>query len=127
LKFRTEININKPKVSFHINDTFLLFGSCFSTNIAEKLAYYKFNVQSNVFGTCFNPISIHRLLGNFDVEKHIVKQQNIYRNLDTHYSLGFESEAMLIQDFENKKQFVAQSIKNAQVLILTYGTSNVYV
>uniref|UniRef100_UPI003D6537AE GSCFA domain-containing protein n=1 Tax=Tenacibaculum halocynthiae TaxID=1254437 RepID=UPI003D6537AE len=42
----------------------VLFGSCFSENIANKLTYYKFKTLQNLFGILFYPKGIETLGNN---------------------------------------------------------------
>ena len=40
----------------------VFLGSCFSSNMAKKLEYFKFDASSNPFGTIYQPEAIFKLL-----------------------------------------------------------------
>jgi len=58
MEFSTKVSISNCPWQLHVNDHFLFLGSCFATNMADKMDEYYLQVQSNPAGTLYNPISI---------------------------------------------------------------------
>ena len=58
MKFRTEIEVKKWQQPLEYSDQIVCLGSCFATNIAERMRAHKFNVISSPTGILFNPASI---------------------------------------------------------------------
>jgi len=58
MEFSTKIPITNCPWQLQVEDHFLLLGSCFASNMADKMQEYYFQVTSNPAGTLYNPISI---------------------------------------------------------------------
>lgn len=58
MKFRTEIEVAPWQQPIDYTDRITCLGSCFASNIAERLHRNKFNVVSSPTGILFNPVSI---------------------------------------------------------------------
>lgn len=63
MKFFTEIKINRSSWQITYADKIFLLGSCFSDNLAQKMREYYLNLDSNPWGTLYNPISIAHHMG----------------------------------------------------------------
>ena len=78
-----------------------LLGSCFSENIGNKLAYYKFQSIQNPFGILFHPKAIETLITQAINEKEF-EEEDIFNlnerwhSFDTHSQLSHVSEANLL-------------------------------
>ena len=64
MQLRTEIPLLQERNLIDYDSKLVLLGSCFSDNIGEKLAYFKFNNLVNPFGILFHPIAIENFILN---------------------------------------------------------------
>lgn len=58
MKFRTEIDINKPAFSIPPLERMLFVGSCFADNIGRRFKEEKFRAVVNPYGVMYNPVSV---------------------------------------------------------------------
>lgn len=58
MEFSTKVPITNCPWQLQVNDTILLLGSCFATNMGDKMQEYYLQVLSNPAGTLYNPVSI---------------------------------------------------------------------
>lgn len=56
--FRTRVNFQTLSSKFHVNDSFVFLGSCFSENMGNRFAQYGLPALSNPLGVLYNPASI---------------------------------------------------------------------
>jgi len=69
MEFTTKIPITNSIWQLQVEDHILLLGSCFATNMADKMQEYYLQVESNPSGTLYNPISIAHHMDDKEVEK----------------------------------------------------------
>ena len=127
--FRTPIHFEKSSFNIDHPQSILALGSCFSQHIGEKLAQAKFPVCINPFGTLFDPISIHRLLqfsNPLREEEELIFYQGYWHAVFYHGSFKNKSKKGLMDHIESLKAEVNKWLKNAGVLMLTYGTAHVW-
>ncbi|OEK04069.1 GSCFA domain-containing protein [Roseivirga misakiensis] len=129
--FRTEIEDIRHPISLTHTDSILTMGSCFADEIGNRLSTNKFKVHVNPFGTVFNPLSLFELiegaLGSLDgLEDAYLKRDGQYYNYKFHSSVSHESKIGLQKHIESKFSQVAQDLKKADVLFLTFGTAWVH-
>lgn len=104
----------------------MILGSCFSDNIGEKFLDYKFQVTANPFGAAYNPVSILKVLKKETSPKYITKQQGIYYHWDVHGAISSTNKADLISQIELRAKQTHDRLKEADWLILTFGSAHVY-
>lgn len=127
MNFRTELP--NPQYDFNINhtDKLISIGSCFADVIAKQMNQYKFNIVGNPFGTIFNPISIFKILKpKEDLTRNTFETNDNWLNYDVHSSFVSENSTTLNQEIKTKKQVLDDCLKEANYLILTFGTAWVY-
>ena len=130
-EFRTELTPSVSASPIGLKDCIFTIGSCFADAIANHLYENKFKVSNNQFGTVYNPISIHRLLllaleNQLPLSETYLQNEGVYFNYDFHSS----HSALNQQELENKiKTSIGEAndfLKNADRIILTYGTAFAY-
>ena len=131
MKFRTEIkNIDLPLEINHRHNLFLI-GSCFSDNIAEKLAERKFNTLSNPFGILYNPVSINRAIeriidNDFPAMSSFVQYDDIWHHFDYHGDMS----GLYLEEVSKRIKIITEAslkfLESADYLFLTFGTSIVH-
>ncbi|WP_415372840.1 GSCFA domain-containing protein [Patiriisocius sp. Uisw_047] len=131
MKLQTTLNIpaQNPKIDYASN--VLLLGSCFSQNIAEKLAYFQFQSLSNPFGIVFNPVSIvllmERALKNETfTEKDIFYHNERWQCYEVHSELSQLDAVAYVALLNEQLLLLKDSLLSASHVIITLGTAWVY-
>lgn len=130
--FQTQIPLKKQQHDqIDYNSKLLLLGSCFSENIGNKLAYYKFQSNQNPFGILFHPKAIEKLITNAINQKKYSEEDIFFHNerwhcFDAHSSLSSSNKNELLSNLNNAIQQTYQQLNEASHIIITLGTSWVY-
>lgn len=72
LQLQTPLDIPPAPFALSPGEEILLVGSCFASNMAERLAADKFRVTANPFGVMYNPHSILHTLQRVEAQPHTV-------------------------------------------------------
>lgn len=129
--FRTEIKIDEP--SFFINPEYKItaLGSCFAENIGNKIKEMRFNIVNNPFGVLYNPYSVFKAvlmsLNETELEeKDIVYNQGEYHSFNHHSDYSHHKKEIFEKQCYETNLRLKKSLIEADVIIITYGTSVVY-
>lgn len=132
MKLQTKIALD-PKSSDLIdyNAKLLLLGSCFVTNIGQKLDYFKFQNLQNPFGILFNPLVIERLISRsveerFLTEDDVFFHNELWQSYDVHSELSSTSREDYLNHLNSLIATTNKYIKESSHIIVTLGTSWVY-
>jgi len=132
MNFRTQISLKKQSRDLiDYSSKILLLGSCFSENIGNKLAYYKFQTNQNPFGISFHPKAIENIITNAINEKEYVAEDLIFQNerwhnFDAHSCLSNTDKQQLLKNLNSAILATNKNLNEASHLIITLGTSWVY-
>ncbi|WP_299047166.1 GSCFA domain-containing protein [uncultured Polaribacter sp.] len=132
MKLQTKIPITKVTHNqIDYTSKILVLGSCFSENIGKKLGYFKFHVTQNPFGILFHPKAIEKVVLNAIntkeyLEKDIFFHQERWHSFFTHSSLSSPNKTKFLSDVNTASQSVFSTLKTANHIIITLGTSWVY-
>ncbi len=131
MNFRTNIPLQKERNQIDYKTAVLLIGSCFSENIYNTLAYYKFNVNSNPFGILFNPKAIEKLIYNaINLKKYTSKDifqlNEQWHCFDAHSDLSKPTSAQLLDTLNTKINDTHQQLNAVTHLLITLGSAWVY-
>ena len=129
MKFRTEIGPLKGSFEIAHSDRLVLIGSCFADNIGEKLKQDGFNVVHNPLGPLFNPESVGKVLARGAKpyeEADFACYSDMWHCLDFANRFQSESPQHLAELVNSSYLPFAKAIAEADVLIVTLGTSKVY-
>jgi len=131
IKLQTTIPISSSKNQFGYEDKILLLGSCFSENIGEKLAYYKFQSITNPFGILFNPVAIETvieaaLLNKTFTEEDVFELDGIWKSYVAHSDLNALSRLGAVIHLQESQQLLRNQLKECSHLFITLGTAWVY-
>lgn len=129
--FRTELNTKSSTQKICLNQPIITVGSCFSDTIGQKLYNHKFDVLCNPFGTVFNPESIFKLIrrsieGPKVTEQELIMNGEVYYHYDFHSDFSSTSPTQLVANINHQLSVFQEKVKNAHILILTFGTAWVY-
>lgn len=106
-------------------------GSCFTDAIGNRMKEHKMRALVNPFGVIYNPESIHKVLGysvfNEPPSPHTYLEHNeVHLNFDVHSSLSSMEKRDLVRRLADTIGAVHYFLKDADWLLLTYGTAWIY-
>lgn len=131
MNFRTQIPLKKKLNQIDYNSKIMLFGSCFTQNIGNKLKHFKFQSNTNPFGILFHPKSIERLITN-SINKKEYTQKDIFflnerwHSYDAHSELSNISKEKLLSKLNNTIEVAHDDLQEATHVIITLGTAWMY-
>lgn len=131
MEFRTRINVSPSDFKIDHQTKMLLFGSCFAESIGKFLIDNKFNLNLNPFGVLYNPSSISHaielLLDQKDfTDDDIFKHQGLFHTFWHHSSFSNSDSKEFLQNINQCRQQASYDLENADILIITLGTSYVF-
>ncbi len=129
--FRTELHLKPSNFNFGLSHPVFTIGSCFADQIGAKLKENKFKVSINSLGVTYNPLSIHRAVlhsikASIPSEESYVQQGGLWNNYEFHSSISALTKEETIIKIKNCINAAHDFLKEAEVLIITYGTSWAY-
>lgn len=127
MKFFLDFQPEKASFDISYRDQIFSLGSCFSENIGSKLLELGWKGVSNPFGLLYNPASIAEIVnwiekGELDPEE-LFEHRGLWRHWLCHTSLAHPSKEQAIENVQNALIQGKQGWENADVLILTLGSS----
>lgn len=131
MQFRTKIPILQSDFAIDYNSKIVSLGSCFAVNMADKLAYFKFQNSTNPFGILFHPLAIEKLVDFAVFGKQFSEQDVFFHNerwhcFDAHSDLSNANKDELITNLNSIVIATKLQLQTASHIIITYGTSWVY-
>jgi len=133
MEWHTELHVSPNDTRISYNDAIFCIGSCFASNLSQKLKVNKFTAYDG-FGTVFNPLSIFELLQwAIHSEKNIWKKSSYFLDCEgssLHY--GFHShfyetsQSKLQQYLEVFLLESTQHLQKSRWLVITLGTAWAY-
>lgn len=131
MDFRTEIKVQKADFGISYTDRLFFVGSCFSTNMAERLAAFKFPLVTNPTGVLYNPASVCQLLqclldGRLLTADDTFEQDGVWNSFLLHSCFASLSQQDLVDKANAALGAAKASLENASCLFLTFGTAWVY-
>lgn len=129
--FRTIVKPRDLGFKISYSDKLMSIGSCFSESIGLKFLDYKFIISINPFGQQYNPASIaqgiHRLLrAEPYTENDLGFHNELYFSYEHHGSFSGSDEEAVLTHINRQLREGASAIRQADVLFLTPGTSQVF-
>lgn len=123
--------VKPPVRTAAYEDKIFFIGSCFSTDIAERLHRLKFSVFSNPTGIVYHPLNIataldYCVLGKDYDEGVLIERNGIFYSWLHHSAFsGLKKEDVLKRINENNQK-AHQFLKTAQYLIISPATAFAY-
>ena len=129
--FRTVLKTTEQKNKIDHASNILLFGSCFSENIGQKLAYFKFKEHTNPYGILFNPIAIETTIRECIQKKIYTKNDLFFHNerwhsFQHHSDFSDENPDTILKNINASILEANENLKKASHIIITLGTAWVY-
>ena len=131
MDFRTEIKIPNPTFDISYKDELVMLGSCFTENIGKKLSGSKFKIDINPFGISYNPLSIENSIRILLEKKQFTENDlffhhGVWNNFAHHGSFSDISKGVCLQKINERINVSSDMLKNANHLIITFGTAWIY-
>ncbi len=125
MKWRTEIEISKSPWQITQDSKILLIGSCFTDNIGQQMQSYGLHATINPTGVLYNPLSIVQSL-NGDMQMEIVEHEGLFHSMAHHSSFSGKDSEQVLRNCLLAQAELHQSLEQAEVVFVTFGTSYVY-
>lgn len=135
MKFRTEIDIARWQSPLEYDHHIVCLGSCFATNIAQRLQRQRFKVVESPTGILFNPASIARSIeamrrsvdGDSVVERdRMVQLDGRWLNYDFHSSVAGDTLESAYKAMSEALVKGGEALRSCDLLIVTLGTAWCY-
>jgi len=131
LKHTTPIALDEASFSIHYQDTIVSMGSCFAQNIAGYLDDKFYTINSNPFGTLYNPLSIRNSLGlllnQYEFQKEdLFLHHGLWHSFQHHSSFSSTDPLQTLENINIAAVKARIKLQEANVLIITLGTAWVY-
>jgi len=131
MSFFTEIQIPEFPEQMDYSKSMMLFGSCFSENIGQKLIDLKFNVDMNPFGILYNPESIANSLRillekRVFTEDDLFQDQGLWNSYYHHSRFSDVDREVALEKINTRISLSNEFLKKADFLVVTFGTAWVY-
>lgn len=129
--FRTTFHIAPSPFTIDHSAPLVSIGSCFADVIGGKLEDSKFNVVKNPFGIIYNPVSILKsfqliLTNELLPDKSYIEHEGVWYNYHLHSQVNASTKEGLATTIKHLAEGKHNFVKNAQLVIITLGTSFVY-
>ena len=125
MKLQTIVDIKPSEWKIGYEDKILMLGSCFSDEIGEQMQQRYLNVTCNPFGTLYNPLSIAQAMQMTEVPQ-LVEHEGLYHAMSHHGSFSRANQHEAEQAIRASIETMQQALKEATVVIVTFGTAWVY-
>ena len=131
MSFFTEIEIPEFPNQMDYSKSMMLFGSCFSENIGQKLIDLKFDVDMNPFGILYNPESIANSLrilleNRVFTEDDLFQDQGLWNSFYHHSRFSDVDRNATLEKINKRISLSHEFLKKADFLVVTFGTAWVY-
>lgn len=128
MKLQTTIRLQPESNQIDYSSKVLLLGSCFTENIGEKLAYFKFQNLQNPFGIIFHPLAIEKLIdravhNKLFSEEDIFQIEENWHCLEVHSLVKNTEKTVYLTQLNGLLEVLRNYIESTSHIILTYGTA----
>jgi len=131
MKLLTEVSLPDYPFTLDHQSRVLMMGSCFTENIGHLMERYLFPVNINPFGVTYNPLSVKKGLEAL-MFKDAYREEDLERHKDLWFSFDHSTlfsspdQVKALESINRSFQEAKKCLKEADYLILTWGTSWVF-
>ena len=137
MQFRTTIEIKPFEQKIERSQPILSLGSCFASNVAERLSRAKFSITSSPTGILFNPESIASAIDRFDavargdsgampIAEELSYGNGRWFSFDFHSDFSRADAAEALTVMREAVSVGAKALAQAHTIIITFGSAFVY-
>ena len=128
---QTWVEVPNPSLSINYADKVLFLGSCFSTNIGQRLKRLKFPVNVNPFGVLYNPASISQAIKILTEQKsfreeELDKHNDLWFSFYFHSSFSHSDKLTCLSKINTSLEASAGELKQLKYVFITLGTAWAY-
>src|SRR5688572_3691246 len=125
---RTELNLPATLTPTALTDKAFTTASCFSNAIGSKIIDSIIASKVNPFATVYNPYSIHKLIEYAVANRSLpqasfLQREDIFLNYDFHSEFASLSSNEVKQNLETIISTPHNFLREAEWIIITYGTA----
>jgi hypothetical protein len=131
MNFRTTFNIVPFSSKIDYNTPVMFIGSCFASEMGEKMKEGRMNVLINPYGTVFNPVSVGKTLESVIENRKFTKSDLFnYKGeyISFYHYTDFSSHEInvALEKINSGNEEAHSFLKKAACLFVTFGTARVY-
>lgn len=128
MSFRTTTELTKSDLEIDHQSKILMLGSCFTTNIGQKLIDNKFDVDLNPFGVLYNPLSIRNAIdwlkdNNVMESSDLFEHNGLYHSFYHHSCFSGTDETKTLERINSRLRVGQDRFRQIDILFITFGTS----
>ena len=128
---KLKLDFSSPNIPLKIeySSPIISLGSCFSDEISKKLQFAGFKVNDNPFGVLFHPLAMFNVLNSSVLESKevaVFKREDLFFSWDASSKVYAMSEELIRAKIVAIREELRQSILEAKVIVLTFGSSFQY-
>jgi hypothetical protein len=131
MDLRTTFTIDPSRDRINHNTPVMFIGSCFATEIGNRMGEGKMNVLINPAGVVYNPVSVRNTL-DILIENKIFGRKDLftYKGVSlsfSHYTnFSSENESQVISKINSATGKAAHFLRESGFLFITFGTAWIY-
>lgn len=131
MQFSLDLEIPAWNQPITYKDSLFLIGSCFTGNMAERLAQHKFDIFLNPHGILFNPLSvttslIHYVSGKVYEEKDLFYLNELWNSWDHHTVFSDREKSRVLEKINERRKKASGFIRKARWIMITLGSAFQY-
>ena len=133
MDFTTPVELPKNEFGITHKSRIILAGSCFASNIGNRLEERKFNIEVNPFGVLYNPLSIATMLERvadgrlFDSSSpEIFEHNGQWHSILHHGDFSRSSREELIEHLNSRIVKANGKANGCDAVFITFGTAYTY-
>jgi hypothetical protein len=131
MDLRTTFTIDPSRDRLDYNTPVMFMGSCFATEIGNKMSEGKMNVMINPAGVVYNPLSVGNTLGIL-LDNKIFGSNDLYKykgvslSFSHHTEFSSENESQVISKINSATDKAVHFLGRSGFLFITFGTAWIY-
>lgn len=131
MEFRTTVSVDPFEQKISYNSKVLFLGSCFASNIGDRMHSLLFPTLINPFGVLYNPFSISQSINNLlandlFTEEQLFHHAGLWGSFYHHSAFSSPSKEECLAKINQSLTAGRELIKDADFLVITLGTTWTY-
>jgi len=131
MQFRTPVSFTKSLVELEPQDAVFSIGSCFASELAQRLEKGQIQTCTNPFGTLFNPYSIAKAIraihdAKVYTQEDLIQYQDKVFSLDHHsrFTTGFAHKTL--EKINTEIEVSNRFLQNSKWTVISFGSAFAY-
>ena len=131
MELLTKIRLHPAGKPISYTSEVLLTGSCFATNIGQKLDYFQFRSVQNPLGILYHPLAISNLLeraagGRWFTGDDVFLFNERWHCFEAHSELSASTSASLVEALNERLRLTRRALGQCSHIFITLGTARTY-